>query len=373
MLGENVIMLGELELERCLENGNRKLVLERCSYCLILPAVRYRVETCSPNNEIGWVFFYGLGGFWVANLANQLAVVNGLGKKQGEKCNPPCHVILHLDVGHALRAPATARGWIWINFENREELQCRRSLDKVLKWYRWIILHPTLKKLVDGMGFEDFCLINAGNSDNRLIHALVERWWPFTHTFHFPCGELGFTPLDFIMLTGISFGRGRELPYDERYSKLKEVEKMFPGITSSDIRYDRIEGQNQHRLATMAQVQPISPSRGKTYFSAEHPEGSIGVSLIRPRDEQKKEENEAKDRRREERKFIKEAEIQRRREAELTRKKTFDNLHMLKVMTTDPSNLLPAQRRWMKKQIKDYSKKLKEQCPSEDDVSSDKD
>ncbi|KAF6169014.1 hypothetical protein GIB67_038511 [Kingdonia uniflora] len=120
---------------------------------------------------------------------------------------------------------------------NRDELQCRGSSDKVLKWYRWITVYSTLKKLVDGMGFADFCSINAGNSDNRLIHALMERWWPSTHTFHFPCGELGFTPLDFVMLTGISFGRGRELPYDERYSKLEEAEKMFPGITSSDMRY----------------------------------------------------------------------------------------------------------------------------------------
>ncbi|KAF6169941.1 hypothetical protein GIB67_034333 [Kingdonia uniflora] len=90
------------------------------------------------------------------------------------------------------------------------------------------------------MGFAEFCSINAGNSDNRLIHALVERWWPSTHTFHFPCGELGFTPLDFVMLTGISFGRGRELPYDERYFKLEEAKKIFPGITSSDMRYGNV-------------------------------------------------------------------------------------------------------------------------------------
>ncbi|KAF6170662.1 hypothetical protein GIB67_015614 [Kingdonia uniflora] len=132
-------------------------------------------------------------------------------------------------------------GWVHISagseeITNRDELQCRGSLNKVLKWYRWIAVYPTLKKLVDNMGFADFCSINTGNSDNRLIHALVERWWPSTHTFHFPCGELGFTPLDFIVLTGISFGRGRELPYDERYSKLEEEENMFPGITSSDIR-----------------------------------------------------------------------------------------------------------------------------------------
>ncbi|KAF6159043.1 hypothetical protein GIB67_032660 [Kingdonia uniflora] len=289
---------------------------------------------------------------------------------------------------------------------NRDELQCRGSLDKVLKWYRWIAVYPTLKKFVNDMGFAGFCSINARNSDNRLIHALVERWWPSTHTFHFPCGKLGFTLLDFVMLTGISFGRGHELPYGEKYSKLEEVENMFSGITSFDMRYgnitltylknwqkplnqnlysydtemdivyarafiaymmgnlffsngatslragylvaltdynilgvlgfdwgipimaalyrgldevsvlrpgkvkksisrfyvvleywffeycrvrmylvkryDRMEGQNQHRLATMAQIYEIETSKGKSCFNAEHPEVSIGVSPIRP-------------------------------------------------------------------------------------------
>ncbi|KAF6136829.1 hypothetical protein GIB67_030114 [Kingdonia uniflora] len=122
----------------------------------------------------------------------------------------------------------------------QDKLQCRGSLDKVLKWYRWIVVYPTLKKLVDDMGFKEFCSINAGNSDNHLIHALVERWWSSTHTFHFPYRKLSFTPLDFVMLTGISFVRGCKLPYDERYSKLEEAEKMFPRHTSSDISYDNI-------------------------------------------------------------------------------------------------------------------------------------
>ncbi|KAF6134521.1 hypothetical protein GIB67_028542 [Kingdonia uniflora] len=143
-------------------------------------------------------------------------------------------------------------GWVHIStgseeIANRDELQCRGSLDKVLKWYRWISVYPTLKKLVDSMGFADFCSINAGNSDNRLIHALVERWWPSIHTFYFPCGELGFTPLDFVMLTGIYFGRGRELSYDERYSKLEEAEKRFPGIISSDMR-DKIEWKDRTNI-----------------------------------------------------------------------------------------------------------------------------
>ncbi|KAF6149247.1 hypothetical protein GIB67_026103 [Kingdonia uniflora] len=86
------------------------------------------------------------------------------------------------------------------------------------------------------MGFEEFVSIKTGNSDNRLIHALVERWWPSTHTFHFPYGDLGVTPLDFVMLMGISFGRGFELPYDDKYSKFEEAQTLFPGINEADIR-----------------------------------------------------------------------------------------------------------------------------------------
>ncbi|KAF6169377.1 hypothetical protein GIB67_016547 [Kingdonia uniflora] len=188
------------------------------------------------------------------------------------------------------------------NAENRDELQCRGSLDKVLKWYRWIAVYPTLKKLVDGMGFVDFCSINAGNLDNRLIHALVERWWPSIHSFHFPCGELGFTPLDFVMLTGISFRRGREIPYDERYSKLEEAEKMFPGITSSDMR-DMIEWKDitnidwqpwakSTKLRRPESLKDVNFYDGcdylipgvddyMTYWRLVHPNPKIGCSIVK--------------------------------------------------------------------------------------------
>ncbi|KAF6164552.1 hypothetical protein GIB67_025378 [Kingdonia uniflora] len=90
------------------------------------------------------------------------------------------------------------------------------------------------------MGFEEFFTIKTGNSDSRLIHALVELWWPSTHTFYFPYGELGVMPLDFVMLMGISFGWGFELPYDDKYSKFDEAQTLFPKITQDDIRYSNI-------------------------------------------------------------------------------------------------------------------------------------
>ncbi|KAF6166456.1 hypothetical protein GIB67_038193 [Kingdonia uniflora] len=122
---------------------------------------------------------------------------------------------------------------------NRDEIQCRGSLDKVLKWYQKIVRYPTQKRLVDNMGFEEFLGIKARNSDNRLIHAPVERW-PSAYTFYFPCEELGIIPLDFVMLTSISFGVGLELPYDDKYSRFEEAEAMFPRITANDIRYGNI-------------------------------------------------------------------------------------------------------------------------------------
>ncbi|KAF6148820.1 hypothetical protein GIB67_014191 [Kingdonia uniflora] len=226
--------------------GNKSLLnFDKCHHVIGLLSTRsselWGTQNLSKIHPKGGKTTPEVGLGWIAQLIH-LTAVGRIGVEEGEGWNPPCYLIIHLAVADALRA-STAIGWMDLpKSRNRDELQCRRSLDKVLKWYRWIAVYPTLKKMVDGMGFAEFCSINARNLDNRLIHALVERWWPSTHTFHFPCGELGFTPLDFIMLMGISFGRGRELPFDERYSKLEEAEKMFPGITSSNMRCQRSFG-----------------------------------------------------------------------------------------------------------------------------------
>ncbi|KAF6136621.1 hypothetical protein GIB67_016077 [Kingdonia uniflora] len=165
--------------------------------------------------------------------------------------------------------------------------------------------------MVDDMGFKEFCSIKAGISDNRFIHALVEWWWPSTHTFHFPCGELGFALLYFVMLTGLKFGIGREFPYDESYSKLEEAEKMFSGITNTDISISLRVGylaaltdcdiigassfdwgtpimailyQGLDEVSVLKDGKTINLSRGKSCFNVELPMGSIGVNPIRARE-----------------------------------------------------------------------------------------
>jgi hypothetical protein len=67
-----------------------------------------------------------------------------------------------------------------------------------------------------------------GRNDASLGFALVERWWDTTHTFHFPWGEAGITPMDFTMLTGMGVGEGEILPFDASLESLETAEFYFP-------------------------------------------------------------------------------------------------------------------------------------------------
>ncbi|KAF6147077.1 hypothetical protein GIB67_036796 [Kingdonia uniflora] len=84
---------------------------------------------------------------------------------------------------------------------NRDEIHCKGSLDKVMKWYE------SLKILIDNMGFKEFLSVKTGNLDNRLIHTLLECWM------------------------------GQQLPHKDKYSSLSNASKMFPEVTRKDISF----------------------------------------------------------------------------------------------------------------------------------------
>ncbi|KAF6166762.1 hypothetical protein GIB67_005638 [Kingdonia uniflora] len=95
--------------------------------------------------------------------------------------------------------------------------------------------------------------IHLGNSDNRLIQALTERWWPTTHMFLFPYTEIGVTPLDFTMLTSLFIdGYLTQVPYDDTWSILSNVRQLFPNIDSNHIKSGNVSIAHLRTYLTIA-------------------------------------------------------------------------------------------------------------------------
>ncbi|KAL0393519.1 UNVERIFIED_CONTAM: Serine/threonine-protein phosphatase 7 long form [Sesamum latifolium] len=63
--------------------------------------------------------------------------------------------------------------------------------------------HPRVLQLLYEMGFYGVLRCGHIEIDNHLITALVERWRPETHTFHFPVGEATVTLQDIALLWGL--------------------------------------------------------------------------------------------------------------------------------------------------------------------------
>ncbi|KAF6164734.1 hypothetical protein GIB67_040986 [Kingdonia uniflora] len=98
---------------------------------------------------------------------------------------------------------------------NHDSMRPHGTFTTVIKVWNEISIISTIRDPVVKI-FGRFMDIKLGNSDNRLIQAL-ERWWLITHTFLFPCAEMGITPLDFTMLTSLPIGKNpTPLSYDDR-------------------------------------------------------------------------------------------------------------------------------------------------------------
>ncbi|KAL8547823.1 hypothetical protein ACS0TY_007234 [Phlomoides rotata] len=66
------------------------------------------------------------------------------------------------------------------------------------------VLHPRVLDRLQVMGFYGPARCGSIRLDRHLITALVERWRPETHTFHFPIGETTITLQDVAILWGLS-------------------------------------------------------------------------------------------------------------------------------------------------------------------------
>ncbi|KAF6164430.1 hypothetical protein GIB67_025256 [Kingdonia uniflora] len=123
-----------------------------------------------------------------------------------------------------------------LNEQNRDSMRVYDTFTTVFKEWKDIATLSAVRDVVVNI-FGQFMDIRLGNSDNRLIQALTERWWPTTHTFLFSCVEIGATPLDFTMLTSLSIGRyPTQVPYDDTWSILSNARQLLPNIDSSHIK-----------------------------------------------------------------------------------------------------------------------------------------
>ena len=64
-------------------------------------------------------------------------------------------------------------------------------------------LDPRITRCINEAGFEGLFRVLDLAIDHVLIIALVECWYPETHTFHLPHGEMGITLQDIEVMLGV--------------------------------------------------------------------------------------------------------------------------------------------------------------------------
>ncbi|KAF6137124.1 hypothetical protein GIB67_030888 [Kingdonia uniflora] len=116
----------------------------------------------------------------------------------------------------------------------RVEFKCRSVLVKLREIYVILIEVPHLKQRLKATNLMSVFDCKIGNVDNQVILAMIERWWPTTHTFYLPCGELGITPKDFTVFTGIGIGIGEPMEFDESSTDYGNAIRVFPDMMPTD-------------------------------------------------------------------------------------------------------------------------------------------
>ncbi|KAF6147200.1 hypothetical protein GIB67_039330 [Kingdonia uniflora] len=108
-----------------------------------------------------------------------------------------------------------------------------------------------------------------GNGDNQVVLTIVERWWPTTHTFHLPCGELGITPRDFIVLTGICIGIfGDPMIFEDFYTEYGNALTIFPNMESKDYEKGCVSFAHLKTYLDHTRVNINDKANAKTIFRA---------------------------------------------------------------------------------------------------------
>lgn len=102
--------------------------------------------------------------------------------------------------------------------------------------------HDQYKTLFVAAGFGDFLKIDAVQIPPSYLVALMERWFSETNTLHLPSCEIGPTPVDWTMVTGLRF-KGQCIKLDPKYEMSKALELLgveLEAITDGKIHLSNI-------------------------------------------------------------------------------------------------------------------------------------
>lgn len=102
-------------------------------------------------------------------------------------------------------------------------LYFRGAWRNAVKLYR--AANDQYKQLFNNAGFEDFLKIDPVDLPQGYLIALMERWFAETNTLHLPCCELGPTPYDWTMITGVRF-QGQSIELATKYD-MEKVRKLL--------------------------------------------------------------------------------------------------------------------------------------------------
>lgn len=102
--------------------------------------------------------------------------------------------------------------------------------------------HDQCKTLFVAAGFGDFLKIDAVQIPPSYLVALMERWFSETNTLHLPSCEIGPTPVDWTMITGLRF-KGQRINLNPKYEMSKALELLgveLEAITDGKIHLSNI-------------------------------------------------------------------------------------------------------------------------------------
>ncbi|KAF6160858.1 hypothetical protein GIB67_041912 [Kingdonia uniflora] len=150
----------------------------------------------------------------------------------------------------------------------RVGFKCRSVLVKLREIYVILIEVPHLKQRLKATNLMSVFDCKIGNVDNQVIFAIIERWWPTTYTFHLPCGELGITPRDFTVLTGIGIGTREPMEFDESSTDYGNAIRVFPDMMPTDYEKGCISFAHLRTYLDHTKVNIRDPANANTIFRA---------------------------------------------------------------------------------------------------------